>query len=225
MPYIAIVDDEEDLREILEVHLSRKYEVKSFADGASFIKSLEQKLPDLVLLDIMMDNMNGYEVLSRIKERYPKLQVIFLSAKSQTFDKVLGLDLGADDYITKPFQKEELMARVKSHLRRFQEEPSSAGGSELYRYEKLCFNPQERNLTINDTRVDITRTEFMLLGLLSSVPGKVFTRDEILDHVWKDTIVSERTIDVHIRRLRKKLEQYSHLIKAHSGFGYSIERP
>jgi DNA-binding response OmpR family regulator len=164
-------------------------------------------------------------VLSRIRERYPKLQVIFLSAKSQTFDKILGLDLGADDYITKPFQKEELMARVKSHLRRYQDESASTRALEIYRYEKLCFNPQERNLTISDARVDITRTEFLMLSLLSSVPGKVFTRDEILDHVWKDTIVSERTIDVHIRRLRKKLEKYSHLIKAHSGFGYSIERP
>lgn len=228
MPYIAVVDDEADIREILEIQLTRSnFNVKTFADGESFLNSLNQKTPEIVLLDIMMDNTNGYEILSALRKDYPDIGVIFLSAKSQTLDKVLGLDLGADDYITKPFQREELIARLKALLRR---KPMLTGApdpssSKFYRYKGLEFNSEEKSLLIDGESMKITRTEYMLLKLFTSVPRKIFTRDEILESVWENTIVNERTIDVHIRRLRKKLRGYGDIIKTHSGFGYSIEMP
>jgi DNA-binding response OmpR family regulator len=227
MSYIAVVDDEADIREILEIQLSRsRFEVKTFENGDAFLKSLNQAVPDIVLLDIMMDNMNGYEVLSALKRNYPEVAVVFLTAKTQTLDKVLGLDLGADDYITKPFQREELIARLKAILRRqSREEAASATASprEIYRYKTLVFSPEEKSLTIHGEPVKITKTEYLLMKLLTSTARKIFTRDEILESVWEDAVVSERTIDVHIRRLRKKLGEYGDIIKTHSGFGYSIE--
>ncbi len=225
MTYIAVVDDEPEIREILEIQLSTKFEVKAFPDGKSFIKSLEQKQPALVLLDIMMDNMNGYETQSFMQKKYPDISVVFLTAKSQTMDKVLGLDLGADDYITKPFQKEEVIARIHSILRlKGKLEDKQIKKDVVYTYEELVFNSSEISLVINDEKIEMTRTEYLLLKMLSSVPGRIFTREEILENVWKDVLVNERTIDVHIRRLRKKLGSYEHIIKSHPGFGYSIKK-
>jgi DNA-binding response OmpR family regulator len=229
MSYVAVVDDEADIREILEIQLSRsRFDVKTFENGDVFLKSLSGAVPDIVLLDIMMDNMNGYEVLSALKRKYPDVAVVFLTAKSQTLDKVLGLDLGADDYITKPFQREELIARLKALLRRQKKEETDKGKSsptKEYRYRGLVFSPAEKSLTVNGNPVKITKTEYLLLKLLTSSPRKIFTRDEILESVWEESVVSERTIDVHIRRLRKKLDEYADIIKTHSGFGYSIESP
>ncbi|HCL56057.1 MAG TPA: DNA-binding response regulator [Spirochaetia bacterium] len=224
MPYIAVADDEKDLREIIEIQLSKHgYEIKTFESGKDLLKSFSEKIPDLVLLDIMMDNMNGYETLSEIRRKYSSVSVIFLTAKTQTMDKVLGLDLGADDYMTKPFQKEEILARIKAVLRRKKDsQVLKSSKNQIYRYQKLVFNSEERNLSIGGEGIEMTKTEFLILKLLSSVPKKVFTRDEILESVWSDTIVNERTIDVHIKRLRKKLGEYEDIIKTHSGFGYSI---
>lgn len=228
MPYIAVVDDEQEIREILELQLGKSnFEVRSYPDGDAFIKSLKIRIPDLVLLDIMMENMNGYEVLSEIKRKAPEMSVVFLTAKSQTLDKVLGLDLGADDYISKPFYREELIARINAVLRR--KKPSKAGGKPsttgVFEYKTLVFKTAEKTLEIDGKLIEMTRTEFLLLKLLSSSPKKVFTRDEILDAVWDDAVVNERTIDVHIRRLRKKMGIYESMIKTHSGFGYSLSEP
>lgn len=224
MAYIAVVDDEADIREILKIQLSKLgFEIKTFENGEAFLKSLKDQTPEIVLLDIMMDNMNGYEVLAELKRRNTDISVVFLTAKNQTMDKVLGLDLGAEDYITKPFQKEELIARIKTILRRKKvsstTKPKTAG---VFRYKTLVFNTLEKSLLIDNQQVEITKTEFLILKLLTSFPKKIFTRDEILDSVWKDSVVNERTIDVHIRRLRKKLGAYEDIIKTHSGFGYSI---
>lgn len=231
MPYIAVVDDEEDIREILSLHLTRgNFEVRCFESGDAFIKSLSAKVPDAAILDIMMEHMNGYEVLSAIKKKYPGMGVLFLTAKSQTLDKVLGLDLGADDYMTKPFVREELISRVKALLRRSGKTPAGTGSkknlSGIYQHKGLIFNAAEKTLTLEGKPVKITKTEFLLLKLLSASPQKIFTRDEILESVWDDAVVNERTIDVHIRRLRKKLGQaYENLIQTHSGFGYSMDEP
>ncbi len=225
MNYIAVVDDEADIREILEIQLTKKkFRVKTFKDGETFLNSLSAEVPELVILDIMMDNVNGYEVLSSLKRNYPDTSVIFLSAKSQPLDKVLGLDMGADDYLSKPFQREEMIARVNAVLRRTKSSTNKKPrSSNLYFYKNLQFDPDKKTLIIDGEMIKTTKTEFSMMKLLCSTPQKVFTRDEIMESVWDDVIVSERAIDVHIRRLRKKLGSYENIIKTHPAMGYAIE--
>ena len=224
MGYIAVVDDEKDIREIITLHLkNEKFNVKSFENGKEFLSYiLKESIPDLVILDIMMDNINGYEVLKTIRKNYgDKIGVFFLTAKAQKIDVSLGLDMGADDYITKPFHKEELISRIKAFLRRNKYKENI----NVYKYEELEFYPKERKLTINGEVIKLTKTELRLMELLISSPQKIFTRDEILEYVWEDTVVNDRTIDVHITRLRNKLGKYKDIINTHSGLGYSIKKP
>lgn len=225
MKYAAVVDDEKDLREILELNLSGLFEkVRSFASGREFLATLPSEAPDIVLLDIMMENQSGYEVLSEIRKKLPLLPVIFLTARTQVHEKVLGLDLGADDYITKPFHKAELLSRIKAVLRR--KAPVKTGmdadENKLYRFKTLVFDPGEKKLSIDGLEMVLTRTEYLILRMLSGVPGKIYSREDFLERVWEDTVINERTIDVHVKRLRKKLGQYRDIVKTHTGFGYSI---
>ncbi|HOJ49280.1 MAG TPA: response regulator transcription factor [Spirochaetota bacterium] len=225
MSYIAIVDDEKDIRDILTIHLTNeKFKTKSFENGREFLSYIlkENKLPDIVILDIMMDNINGYEVLKTLRKNYGnKIGIFFLTAKAQKIDISLGLDMGADDYITKPFHKEEIISRIKAFLRRHKKDDKEKS---IYKYKDLEFYSEEKKLLIKNEQIKITKTEFNLLKLLTSSPQRIFSRDEILEYVWKDTIVNDRTIDVHITRLRNKLQDYKDIIKTHPGFGYSIEK-
>jgi DNA-binding response OmpR family regulator len=222
---IYVIDDEEDLREILRVNLSKEgYEVACFPSAEKALESFDKNTPDLIVLDIMMQGMSGYDFCKKIRssDEYKLIPIIFLSAKSEEFDKVLGLELGGDDYITKPFGIKELISRVKAVFRRTEVRPESDtdvlkhGGIELY--------PDKYMLKVDGKNIKVTKTEFHLLYLFLKHPGKVFTRDNIINSVkGEDIYVIDRTIDVHIMNLRKKLGKYKDVISTFSGVGYGLK--
>ncbi len=228
---IYIIDDEKDLREILELNLSKEgYEVQSFPSGEEALKEISNEGPDLILLDIMMEGMDGYEFCKTIRSSrgYSSIPIIFLSAKSEEFDKVLGLELGGDDYITKPFGIKEVISRVKSVLRRSESHTAKIPGDitedEVLKYEGIELFPDKFLIKVDGESIKITKTEFNLLYLFLKHPGKVFTRDNIINSVkGEDIYVIDRTIDVHIMNLRKKLGKYKNLISTFSGVGYGLK--
>lgn len=223
--FIAVVDDEPDIVELITLHLKKAgFRPAGFFEAQGFLDSLEKQVPDLVLLDLMLPDIDGLEVckLMRRREEWAAIPVIMVTARGEEADKVLGLELGADDYITKPFSSKELVARVKSVLRRKSGLPLSkkieVGGQlvlDLERYEVL----------IQGKKADLTSTEFRILKLLASRKGRVFTRDQILDYLWgHEKIVLDRTVDVHIRNLREKLgPRAAGLVKNVRGVGYKLE--
>jgi len=222
---IAVIDDEPDIVDLLTLHLrSAGFRVDGFADARSFLGSLGKHVPDLVLLDLMLPDIDGLEVfkLLRKKEEWASIPVIMVTAKGDESEKVLGLELGADDYVTKPFSTKELIARVRSVLRRQSIPPESnrieVGGI-------LLIDSGKHEILVKGRKVDLTSAEFKILGILASKKGWVFTRDQILDHLWgHEKIVLDRTIDVHIRNLREKLgPEAAHLIRNIRGVGYKLE--
>lgn len=222
---IFVIDDEADLREILRVNLSKEgYAVKVFSSAEEALESFTGGLPDLIILDIMMQGMSGYDFCKKLRSEpdYKLIPVIFLSAKSEEFDKVLGLELGGDDYVTKPFGIKELLSRVKAIFRR--SEIREQHSAELLKYEGIELDADKYLLKIDGKPVKVTKTEFNLLYLFLKNPGKVFTRDNIINSVKGDDIyVIDRTIDVHIMNLRKKLGKYKDLISTFSGVGYGLK--
>jgi DNA-binding response OmpR family regulator len=221
---VAIVDDEPDLVELVSVHLKRAgFQTQAFPDGRSFLKYLERHRPDLVILDLMLPDADGFEICKQLRSNrnFASLPVIMLTAKGDETDRVLGLELGADDYITKPFSARELVARVKAVLRRLKsrqpEEVLEAG-------KILVIDPVKHEVRVQGKPVDLTSTEFKILSLLTSQKGRVFTRDQILDDLWgQEKVVVDRTVDVHIRNLREKLAKAGGFIKNVRGVGYKIE--
>ncbi len=224
MPLIAVVEDEPDILKLVSVSLEKfGFTVKGFLNSSTFFKSAALNKPDLIILDLMLPDMDGFEVCKHLKSRneYKNIPVIVLSARSDESDKVLGLEIGADDYVTKPFSPRELVARVKSVLRRWefkdQSKKISAGrGIELDkdRYE----------VKVDGKIVDFTTTEFKILELIITGKGKVFTRNEILSHLWEgEKFVIDRTVDVHVRNIRKKLGARQNLVKNVRGVGYRAE--
>jgi two-component system, OmpR family, alkaline phosphatase synthesis response regulator PhoP len=222
---IFAVDDEKDLQDIIKINLSKEgYTVKTFSSAEEALKALDNTVPDLILLDIMMQGMDGYEFCRKIRSvpQYKLIPVIFLSAKSEEFDKVLGLELGADDYLTKPFGMKELIARIKAVFRRVetQAEPETL----ILKHEGIELFPDQYQLKVDGKNVKLTKTEFKLLHLFMKHPGKVFTRDNIINSVkGEDIYIVDRTIDVHIMNLRKKLGKYSEVISTFSGVGYGLK--
>jgi len=221
---IAIVDDEPDLVELVTVNLKKaSFEARGFTDARAFFRFLERKVPDLVILDLMLPDMDGMEICKRMKkdENLSSVPVIILSARSGETDKVLGLELGADDYVTKPFSPRELVARVKAVLRR------EEGGEKVKAVSignALFLDPERHEVKIYGRKVDLTTTEFKILALLASKAGRVFSRDEILDHLWgHEKAVLDRTVDVHIRHLREKLGRGARMVKNVRGVGYKFE--
>lgn len=223
---IAIVDDEEDIVELVSHHLKREgYRVKEFSNGRDFLSFLESIIPDLVLLDIMLPGIDGLEIcrMLKSKNRTSKLPIIMLTAKASEADVVVGLELGADDYIVKPFSPRELVARVKSLLRRtgikeVQEENLKIG--------PISLNPDKFDVKVNGNKIDLTTTEFKILEALIQRRGTVFTRDQLLKkkRLWgDDKLVYDRTIDVHIKNLREKLGKAGNMIKTIRGIGYKLE--
>jgi DNA-binding response OmpR family regulator len=223
---IYVIDDEEDLREILQINLSKEgYEVKVFSSAEESLKSIDKDVPELILLDIMMQGMDGYEFCKKIRssQEHKSIPIIFLSAKSEEFDKVLGLELGGDDYITKPFGIKELLSRVKAVVRRSEIRTENIPDSVL-KHEGIELFPDKYTLKVDGKNVKVTKTEFNLLYLFMKHPGKVFTRDNIINSVkGEDIYVIDRTIDVHIMNLRKKLGKYKDLISTFSGVGYGLK--
>jgi len=214
---ILIVDDEQDLCEILQFNLNAAgYQADvAFSAEEAVSKGIEQY--DLLLLDVMMPGLSGFELAQRLKtdEKTAHIPIIFITAKDAEDDTLQGFGLGADDYVTKPFSVREVVARVNAVLKRNQTQ------AKVLKYEELMVDTISKTVTIDDARVELTRTEFDLLALLLSHRGQVFSRQELLDLVWPDdVIVTERTVDVNITRLRKKLGGYASCILTRQGFGY-----
>ena len=214
---ILVVDDEQDLCEILQFNLNAAgYQADvAFSAEEAVSKGIEQY--DLLLLDVMMPGLSGFELAQRLKtdEKTAHIPIIFITAKDAEDDTLQGFGLGADDYVTKPFSVREVVARVNAVLKRNQTQ------AKVLKYEELMVDTISKTVTIDDARVELTRTEFDLLALLLSHRGQVFSRQELLDLVWPDdVIVTERTVDVNITRLRKKLGGYASCILTRQGFGY-----
>ena len=222
---IVVIDDEADIRDILGVNLKNEgYEVNLCSSGSSALEFLKKNTNvDLIILDIMMEGLDGYEFCKIIRsdEALKKIPIMFLSAKTEEFDKVLGLELGGDDYLTKPFGIKELKARVKSLIRRTSKEPED---SLLLVYKGIKLDRIGYTFKVDDKDVKLTKTEFEMLSLFLKNPGKIFTRDNIIDSIkGNDVYVIDRTIDVHIMNLRKKLGSYKNIISTFSGVGYGFK--
>jgi len=224
---IFVIDDEEDIREILKINLEKEgYDVHTYHSADVAEEALDSIEPDILLLDIMMDGTDGYEFCRKLrsKEKHKDLPVIFLSAKSEEFDKVLGLELGADDFISKPFGMKELKSRVKAVLRRTSSQESTlTEDRSIINYKEVSLQPEKYSLLVKGEDVNLTKTEFEILYLFLRNPGKIFTRDNIIDSIkGQDVYVVDRTIDVHIMNLRKKLGLYKNIIRTFSGVGYGF---
>ena len=221
---ILIVDDEKNIVELSKLYLEKEgFSVISAYDGDEAIKLFNEKSPELVVLDIMLPKKDGWQVCREIRKN-STTPIIMLTAKSETFDKVLGLELGADDYMTKPFEPKELIARIKAVLRR--SESSDDSEKKTVSYNNLYINIENYELKINDVTVDAPPKEIELLYFLAQNPNKVFTREQLLDKVWGfDYFGDSRTVDVHIKRLRQKLEAANEnwQLKTVWGVGYKFE--
>ena len=223
-PLVYVVDDEQDIVDLISLHLKRSnFQVQAFLDAATFYHQLRDKIPDLIILDLMLPDEGGFEVCKYLKKenRYADIPIIILSARTGETDKILGLEFGADDYVTKPFSPGEMVARVKAVLRRKRikmiENKITIDGNMIIELEKY-------RVFINDKEVPLTSTEFKILKLFATKQGWVFNREQILDYLWGDEkAVLDRTIDVHVKNLREKLGQKSSLIKNVRGVGYKLE--
>ena len=223
MRMIWCVEDDPSIREI-EVYAlhSTGLEARGFADGAEFWEALEKELPELVILDVMLPGEDGVAILKRLRadERYRDIPVIMATARSTEFDKVQSLDLGADDYITKPFGMMEMVSRVKAVLRRSQPKQTVA----LLKLDGLTLDESQHTVTIDGQRITLTYKEYELLRLFLSHPGMAFSREQLLQTVWNtDYAVETRTVDMHIRTLRQKLGAYGRYIETIRGVGYRLE--
>ena len=220
---IAIVDDEEDIVELVSLHLKKNgFSAKEFHEAGPFLRFLRSNIPDLIVLDLMLPDMDGFEICKLLKkeDRLSRIPIIMLSARSNETDKVLGLELGADDYVTKPFSPKELIARIKAALRKTTQKETSA----TIEAGDLIIDRDRFSVLAGRKNVDLTTTEFKILELLASRKGWVFPREKILDSLWGDEkIVTDRTIDVHIKNLREKLGPAGKIIKNIRGIGYKIE--
>lgn len=206
---ILIVDDDENIANLISLYLTKEcYETRIEHDGQSALDAFKEYAPNLILLDIMLPGLDGYEVCREIR-RESKVPIIMLSAKTEVFDKVLGLELGADDYIIKPFDSKELVARVKAVLRRYTEALAPVAkkpDEKRVEYKDLIINLSNYEVIYKGKPVEMTPREIELLYFLASSPNQVFTREQLLDHIWGYEYAGDtRTVDVHIKRIREKI--------------------
>lgn len=226
---ILIVDDDENIADLIALYLTKEcYDTKSVGDGEEALSAFYSYNPNLILLDLMLPGIDGYEVCKEIRKK-SEVPIIMLSAKGETFDKVLGLELGADDYIIKPFDSKELVARVKAVLRRYQPKATIAQPPEqtgdYVSYQDLIINLTNYSVLYYGSNVELPPKELELFYFLASHPNQVFTREQLLDHIWGyDYIGDTRTVDVHIKRLREKFKEHSSWSLATVwGIGYKFE--
>lgn len=222
---ILVVDDDKNICELLKLYLEKDgYKVSVANDGQTAVKMQGTENPDLILLDIMLPKLDGWQVIREIRKN-SNVPVIMLTAKGETYDKVLGLELGADDYITKPFETREVIARVKAVLRRA-DAPSDNKIQKEVRFENLSINVVNYEMIVNGIKIDTPPKELELIYHLASHPNRVYTRDQLLDEVWGfDYYGDSRTVDVHVKRLREKLEGVSDKweLKTVWSVGYKFE--
>ena len=221
---ILVVDDEADIRELVDYNLVREgFDVTCAADGEGALDIARSEHPDLVILDLMLPGMDGLEVCRIMKngDETSGIPIVMLTAKGEEADIVTGLEMGADDYVTKPFSPRVLAARVKAVLRRHEREPTSE--TDVIRAGDMTIHPGRHEVTVGDEPVDLTPTEFDLLHLLARRPGWVFTRYQIVDHIrGKDYPVTDRSVDVHVAGLRRKLGSCGDYIETVRGVGYKF---
>lgn len=224
MSLVYYVEDDASIRgAVLYALNSTGFEAEGFEDGESFFEAVSQQLPDIVLLDIMLPGIDGLEVLKclRADRKTADIPVILITAKGSEFEKVIGLDSGADDYVAKPFGVMELISRIKAVLRRVPRQDAA----EQITVDGLTIDVRQHTVTIEGKEIDLTLKEFNLLHCLIRNEGRVFTRDELLDIVWGyDAETETRTVDVHIGTIRQKLGEYSSYIKTVRGLGYRFAR-
>jgi DNA-binding response OmpR family regulator len=220
---IAIVEDEDDIRALVSAGLKKeRFRVREYADGKGFLSSLRTEKPDLVVLDVMLPDTDGFAICRamRAERATSAVPVIILTARAEEADRVLGLELGADDYVVKPFSPKELAARVKAVLRR------STAGATSTRIEVgqgLRIDTDMQEAYLDEQRIELTHAEFRILHLLATRPGWVFSREKILDHLWGDEKnVTDRSVDVHVKHLRDKLGHGGRLIVNVRGVGYKL---
>ncbi|WP_284240840.1 response regulator transcription factor [Paenibacillus glycanilyticus] len=228
---ILIAEDDPDIAELIALHLGREgYRLLKASDGREAVRLVQANAVDLVILDIMMPHMDGHEAIRIIREQQHRMPIIFLSAKTSDFDKITGLVMGADDYMTKPFNPMELLARVNAQLRRFKQlnQPVSAAPLTTVVSGGLTIDQEQRTVTLYDERIELTPKEFDILHLLASHPKKVFSAEHIFQQVWGEAYYESggNTVMVHIRTLRKKLgedKQHQQWIKTVWGVGYAFQ--
>lgn len=223
---ILIVDDDINICELLRLYLEKEgFETDVVTNGLQVVEKFNSIAPDLVLLDIMLPGLDGWQICREIRKT-SQTPIIMLTAKGETFDKVLGLELGADDYITKPFETKEVMARIKAVLRRSGGKTSPVDSVKEVSYDKLTINLTNYELIVDDKPIDTPPKELELIFHLASNPNRVYTRDQLLDEVWGFEYYGDsRTVDVHVKRLREKLEGVSDKweLKTVWGVGYKFE--
>ncbi|MBN1620208.1 response regulator transcription factor [candidate division WOR-3 bacterium] len=225
---IAVVDDEPDITELLKTGLQKEnYSTEIFSDGYSFVRYISKNKPDLVILDLMLPGYTGIEICKLMKADPNKkdVPIIMLTAMDSETDKVLGLELGADDYIVKPFSMKELTARIKAVIRRTSGvEPTQEEEKGILSVLDMTIDREKYEVKTGEKKVFLTTTEFKILEILASKPGRVFSRDSILEKLWgSEKIVIDRTIDVHIVKIREKIGKYGKFIKSVRGVGYKFE--
>ena len=221
---ILIVDDDEHISELISLYLIRDgYDTREVHDGKSAVEEFKSYNPDLIMLDIMLPAMDGYEVCKEIRKT-SNVPIIMLTAKGDTIDKVLGLELGADDYIVKPFEPKEMTARVKAVLRRF-ETGKSKESSKILTFDNLEINTENYTVKYHGEPLNFPPKEFELLCFLAKSPNQVFTRDQRLDKIWGYEYIGDtRTVDVHIKRIREKFDKKDNWsVKTVWGVGYKFE--
>lgn len=224
---ILIVDDDENIAELISLYLTKEcFETCIVNDGESALTQVDTFKPNLILLDLMLPGIDGYQVCREVR-RTNNTPIIMLSAKGETFDKVLGLELGADDYVIKPFDSKELIARVKAVLRRYHapQPTASVDSSQCVEYPDIVINLNNYSVIYNGVSIEMPPKELELLYFLASSPNQVFTREQLLDHIWGYEYLGDtRTVDVHIKRLREKINDHEKWsLTTVWGIGYKFE--
>ncbi|WP_309241960.1 response regulator transcription factor [Brevibacillus daliensis] len=231
MTKILVVDDEVSISKLIQFNLEKAgYEVVTAFDGNQALAMVHEEKPDFIILDLMLPYMDGLDVCKTLRQERIETPILILTAKEDELDKILGLELGADDYITKPFSPREVVARVKAILRRYKAKPEQEkqqGTERQYSFGDVIIYPEKYEVFQDNNRVELTPKEFELLHYLASNPGRVLTRDQLLNAVWNyDFVGDSRIVDVHISHLREKLEQDTknpRYIKTVRGLGYKLE--
>ena len=221
--HVLLVDDEANIVQLARLYLEREgFTVHSVADGRAAMQAIETALPALIVLDVMLPEMDGFEVCRRLRAQDNPVPILMLTARDEDFDKILGLELGADDYMTKPFNPRELVARVKAILRR-SERGQAAQAEEVLRAGDLVVDPGRREVRVNGALVDLRTQEFEVLLVLARHPGQVFSREKLLELAWGyDFYGQTRTVDVHVAQLRRKLSASKVRIETITGIGHKL---
>ena len=229
---VAIIEDEAELASLLEYNLSRQgLATKVISGSKGAVEQLEAWKPDLIILDVMLPDGDGFDLCRRLRKitALARIPVLFLTARSDEVDRVLGLEIGGDDYVTKPFSPRELMARVKAHLRRGEQDGTEESNASPLRIGPFTLDRAAHRLSLRDEELALTSTEFRLLEFFLLHPGRAYNREQLLEEVWgQQNYVSPRTVDVHVRRLRERIEDQPddpRYLTTVRGFGYRFEAP